>query len=100
MKLKISAFAENDLEESIKHYNEQKDGLGVEFVEAIIETFNRIKENPNQFPKEYKQMRKARTERFPVKVFFVVKDTIAYILGIFHASCNPQVMKKRYQSQK
>jgi len=98
MKLKISPFAELDLEESIVHYNEQKEGLGIEFAESVVSTFDRIKENPNQFPKEYKEMRKAETERFPFKVLFIVKDTIGYVLGIFHTSCNPKTMKKRYNT--
>ena len=71
MKLKLSPFAEKDLEESISYYNKQFEGLGIEFIQNIDETFNRIKENPNQFPVDYRQMRKARTERFPFVIFLL-----------------------------
>jgi len=98
MKLKISPFAEKDLQESIEYYNEQKEGLGNEFAETVNYTFERIKKNPDQFPKEHKNMRKAQTEHFPFNVFFVVKDTIGYILGIFHSSRNPKTMKNRYKT--
>jgi len=98
MKLKIAPFAEMDLLESIAFYNEQRENLGKEFYEAVIDSFDRIKNNPGQFPKEYKEMRKASIKRFPFSVFFVVNDNIGYILGIFHSSRNPKIMKTRYKN--
>ncbi len=43
MNLKVSSFAEEDLKESIGYYNEQQEGLGDDFVESIINTFEHIK---------------------------------------------------------
>ncbi len=99
MKLKISPFAKNDLTESIKYYNKQRENLGGNFAEIDSETFKRIKDNPYQFQKEYKEMRKAKTERFPFKIFFVVNNSNGYILGIFHSSRNPEIIQKRYRKQ-
>lgn len=99
MKLKISPFAEKDLTESIKYYNKQSEDLGNNFAEIVSETFDRIKDNPYQFPKEYKEMRKAKTERFPFKIFFVVNNSIGYILGIFHSSRNPEIIQERYRKK-
>lgn len=98
MRLKLSPFAEKDLEESIEYYNERRDDLGNEFANSVSNTFEKIKENPNQFPVEFKEMRKAQTERFPFNIFFVVNNTIGYILGIFHSSRNPSKMKDRYKN--
>ncbi|MBN2893435.1 MAG: hypothetical protein JXL97_16295 [Bacteroidales bacterium] len=64
MKIRISPFALADLEDSIDFYNSQSDNLGIEFAMTIDSTFERIKENSDQFPKEYKEMRKAKVERF------------------------------------
>ncbi len=98
MKLKISPFAEMDLLESIKFYNEQRENLGKEFYETVIDSIERIKKNPGQFPKEYKDLRKVSIKRFPFRIFFVIKDDIGYVLGIFHNSRNPNVMKARYKN--
>ncbi len=98
MKLKISPFAEMDLLESITFYTEQRENLGKEFYETVVDSFERIKDNPGQFPKEYKEMRKVSINRFPFMVFFVVNDDIGYILGIFHSSRNPKIMKTRYKN--
>lgn len=50
MNIRISPFAEIDLQESIRFYNEQKEGLGDEFAIMLNNTFERIIKNPNQFP--------------------------------------------------
>ncbi len=97
MKIKISPFAEKDLDESVEYYSTQQENLGYDFAEEVNSTIKRIKENHNQFPKEYKEMRKAKIERFPFNIFFVVKETFGYILGIFHTSRNPKIMKERYK---
>jgi plasmid stabilization system protein ParE len=97
MKLKISPFAELDLHESIKFYNEQSEGLGQDFYQTVVSAFERIKNNPGQFPKLYQEMRKVSIKRFPFLVFFEVKGDNCYILGIFHSSQNPKIMKTRYK---
>lgn len=99
MKIKISPFAEKDLMQSINYYNDQKENLGLQFYEVINDTFRRIKDNPKQFPKSWKEMRKATTTQFPFIVFFVLKDDTAYVLGIFHTSRNPKIMKNRYENE-
>ncbi|MDF1548047.1 MAG: type II toxin-antitoxin system RelE/ParE family toxin [Bacteroidales bacterium] len=98
MKLKISPFAEEDLEESIEYYNIRKQGLGYEFARTVSDTFDRIKENPLQFPYEYKEMRKAQIDKFPFNIYFVIKNPVGYILGIFHSSRNPLKMRVRYKN--
>ncbi len=98
MKIKFSPFALTDLEESVTYYNLQQENLGVEFAEKVNLTSERIKQNPLQFPKEYKTIRKAITQKFPFNIFYAVKDDIAYILGVFHANRNPRTMTDRYKS--
>ena len=100
MKIKISPQAEKELDESVEYYDAQKEGLGTEFAKEVNETFKRIKENPKQFPKEYKSMQKGRIARFSFNIFFVVKDVVGYILGIFHSSRDPEIIKERYDRSK
>ena len=97
MKVKISPYAELDLQVSISYYNEQKEKLGSEFANEVNDTFIRIVENYEQFPRILKDMRKARMHRFPYNVFFVYENQTIYILGIFHTSRNPELMKRRHK---
>jgi toxin ParE1/3/4 len=97
MKIKLSPYAEIDLQVSINYYNEQKEKLGFEFANEVNDTFNRIADNYEQFPTMHKDMRKAKTHRFPYNIFFVTETQIVYILGIFHSSRNPELMKRRHK---
>lgn len=98
MKLKISPFAINDLEESFEYYNHKVEKLGNKFAEEVDNTFVQIKRNPKQFEKPYKEIRKALVNRFPFIIFFTIKNKTIYILAIFHSSRNPKIIKERYKS--
>ncbi len=54
-KLFINKFAEKDLENSSKYYNEQQEGLGNAFLLEIKAVIFRIENNPYQFPKIEKE---------------------------------------------
>lgn len=47
-------------------YEQQRTGLGMEFMDAIDEVVQRIVENPNTYPKAYQQRRKALPARFDI----------------------------------
>jgi len=100
MKIKLSPFAEQDIEASVEWYNLKRDGLGSEFAVEVSVMFERIKENSLQFPKKYKEMRKATLKRFPYIIFFVVSNNIAFVLGIFNTYRNPKIMQERYRDIK
>ena len=99
MNIKLSPFAEQDLDESKEYYDQQKIGLGDEFISEIVEKFELIKQNPKQFPIQYKKMQKATLDRFSFGIFYIVKNLTIYVLGIFHSSSNPKTMKDRYKTQ-
>ena len=91
-KLIISPFAELDFEEAKSYYNIQREGLENEFIEELEDTLKRIKNNPKQYPKIRKKIRKAIVRRFPYGIFYVFN-----ILAIFHFSRNPKIWKSRYR---
>ena len=99
-KVIISPKAEQDLKNSRNYYNEQKENLGNEFVADVKTTVKRIEENPLQFPKYKKEIRKANTNRFPFAILFFVKDTLVNIFAIFNFSRNPQNISKRLNENK
>jgi toxin ParE1/3/4 len=100
MKLKISPFAEKDLQESVAFYNERQENLGIDFFQEISIAFERIKKNPHQFPKSRKNLRRFTVARFPFIIFFIEKDDVCYVLAIFHSSRNPKIIRERHKSVK
>jgi hypothetical protein len=73
--------------------------LGEDFVNETEKVFNRIAANPEQFPKvKNKQIRKAKTERFPFGIYFAVKVPFINILAVFHNSRNPWQINKIFDA--
>lgn len=91
----INKFAEKDLENSKKYYNEQSEELGTVFLLDLKATIKRIEQNPFQFPKIEKEARKANLDKFPFSVFFVVDNLLISIFSIFHTSRNPKIWENR-----
>jgi plasmid stabilization system protein ParE len=62
----VSPEAENELTVSKEFYESKQESLGKDFVKEVDSTFDRIAENPEQFPKvKQKHVRKASLNRFP-----------------------------------
>lgn len=91
----INSVAEKELEEATNWYNIQKENLGKSFVLEVDNTIMRILENPFQFPKVKKQIRRAVVRRFPYSIFFYVDDFTVNIFAIFHTSRNPKLWNNR-----
>jgi len=92
----INCFAEDDLISSVKWYDEQREGLGIEFLSEVKRTIKRIEQNPEQFPKYKPQIRKAIVDRFPFTIFFYIEDEVVNVFAIYHFSRNPKVIDRRY----
>ncbi len=98
-KLIINPFAEQELKDATEWYNLQQENLGGDFLQEIDKTITRITENPFQFPKERKQIRKAIVKRFPYLLFFYVDDLIINVFAVFNTSRNPMIWKSRFKDK-
>jgi hypothetical protein len=66
----VRPAAAADLAEARLWYDDQRPGLGDEFLASIADAFTRLEQNPEQFPFYYRDFRRVLVERFPYKVFF------------------------------
>jgi hypothetical protein len=46
----VRPLAESDLDRAASWYDEQKPGLGLLFLDAVDQLFNRLRDSPLQFP--------------------------------------------------
>ena len=69
-RVQIRFVAEADLEEARNWYDDQRPGLGDEFLVSIAEALTRLEETPERYPVYYKGFRRILTERFPYKLFY------------------------------
>ncbi|MFH0999800.1 MAG: type II toxin-antitoxin system RelE/ParE family toxin [Bacteroidota bacterium] len=94
-KIVFKPFAETDVSEAAKWYNDKRDGLGKEFLLVLDAKINAIKRNPEQFRVVYKSIRRALTERYPYGIYFLLENETIYILAVIHTSRNPKTWENR-----
>lgn len=95
--IRLTDNAESDLNESYKWYENQKINLGVEFIKTINRTIELIKENPFLYKSVYKNVRKAKINKFPFNIYYLITPQFNQIdiFGILHDSRNPLIWKTR-----
>lgn len=97
MKFKIffRPEAENDIENASKWYEEQRDKLGIEFLNEVEKTYKKIVNNPKIYPIIHKSLHRAIINRFPFSIFYKVEKQSIVIIAVMHGSRHP----KRWQSR-
>ncbi len=95
MKIILHPLSEQDLDESIKHYEEIDKNLKEKFIKELDFTFNQIKLNPKLYPLVTTYSHKKVMQKFPYIVYYTIYDNTINILAIFHTSRNPYTLKKR-----
>jgi plasmid stabilization system protein ParE len=72
-------------------YDEQREGLGAEFLNAIDEVLAAIAESPSSFPREAydERARRALVPRFPYAVVFLTRETDIRVVAVMHAKRLP-----------
>lgn len=84
--------ADRDLADAASWYEEQRSGLGHEFLNDAQSLLDRIGEEPLTFPVVHRNARRAVMGRFPFCIYFVVEPTtIIVVTSLFE-------MQKQSQS--
>ena len=95
MKTKFLTPARSEFREIIGYYNDQREGLGLEFVMEIRQTLLRMKRFPLAWSPLSSRVRRCRVNRFPYSIIYEVGDDILLIAAIQHHSKAPESWRKR-----
>jgi plasmid stabilization system protein ParE len=87
--------AETDVALARDWYDEQRVGLGDEFLTSVEETFERIHEWPESYAIEYRNVRAAPLHRFPYVVFYRLLGQTIQVLAVIHARRHSREWRKR-----
>lgn len=98
MKIKIHEFAAAELDEAIKWYEFQFEGLGKAFKKAVRSQIRKVADNPTWFLKENENIYKAYIPKFPYKVLFTASKTEVIIWAIAHLHREPKYWKSRIEN--
>ena len=76
-------------------YEQQRAGLGVDFVTHVREVLNRISAHPQLHPMVYGDVRKAVVRKFPYVVFYREEAGEVVVIAVFHAARDPAIWQSR-----
>jgi plasmid stabilization system protein ParE len=87
--------AETDVADAAAWYENQSAGLGAEFLDEILAACNIIAENTQMYPVLHRGTRRAVIHKFPFGIYYRVENDLVTVVGVMHASRDPNKWKKR-----
>ncbi len=84
-----------DIQAAALWYEDQQSGLGLRFLAELDLVFERIEDNPLQFPRLEGEVRRALFRRFPYGVYFLPESDAIKVLAVLHLHRQPDVWKSR-----
>ena len=91
----FSQAARTELLAAQAWYEREAPGLGRRFRNEVDAVVERLTDNPQHFPVVFKNVRRARTRRFPYALFFVIQTDVLFVIACFHSSRNPTRWQRR-----
>lgn len=91
----VRPLAESDLEGAATWYEQQRPGLGLNFLDAADRLFDRVRATPLQFPLISDRVRRAFLHTFPYAVYFLVSDEAMVVLAVLHLRRHPSTLRGR-----
>jgi plasmid stabilization system protein ParE len=88
--IRIRPEAEADLSEAYGWYEDQRTGLGDEFLLCVDACLLGIQRHPESSPVVHREVRRALLKRFPYGVFYLLGEGGISVVGVFHQSRDPR----------
>jgi len=84
----IQALAEADMTQAALWYNNQRPGLGEEFLAEVNAALESAAANPHLFPclRRKPDVRRVLTKRFPYRIFFVLRPDAIIVFRVLHGA--------------
>jgi plasmid stabilization system protein ParE len=76
---------QDEIEEAYRWYEQHQTGLGQEFLRALDEVFNRLRQTPGAHQLIYKNVRRALPRRFPYSVFYRILADRVEVIAVQHS---------------
>jgi plasmid stabilization system protein ParE len=76
-------------------YEQQRPGLGPEFLRAVEAALAAIQRQPETYPAVYKRARRLVLRRFPYALFFVADGESIEVIACTHVRRHPGRWRKR-----
>jgi plasmid stabilization system protein ParE len=81
--------ADVDVEAAFEWYENERQGLGLEFLDELRAAYNRIVDGPLKYQELRGGIRRALLRRFPYAVYFAIEGDVVVVVAVLHASRDP-----------
>ncbi len=93
--IRLFDIAEQEIIDARDWYEKESPGLGGRFIDELEHQLERIAAHPDQFPRVFEDVRRAKLRIFPYGLFFRERRTVVFVMSCFHASRDPLVWQSR-----
>ena len=76
-------------------YENEQAGLGLDFLNELRATYDRIADGPFKYQDLRSGIRRALVRRFPYVVYFAVEADVAVVLAVLHVGRDPAEWQRR-----
>ena len=91
----VRPLAEADVRDAAFRYESKRDGLGAAFTLELDALYERIAQNPAQFPEIGDGAQRALLRRFPYAVYFVDGEEAPVVIAVLHQHRSPETWRER-----
>jgi plasmid stabilization system protein ParE len=91
----LAPEVESDLDDAYAWYQEQRPGLGEEFLGCVEAVLQSLRRTPNIHQCVHLEFRRALVRRFPYAVFFEAGVRTVTVHAVFHTSRSPEALQRR-----
>jgi len=89
----------DDLAEAFQWHEEQRSGLGAEFMAAVDAKLEQVQARSKQFPRVRGLIRRAIVRRFPYGIFFVAHSEFVNVIAVMHHARDSKRWRRRAQGE-
>lgn len=95
MRVRFRLEAAEDVESARAWYEEQRAGLGIDFVESLEKAIELIVQFPTAFPQIAATYRRALLHRFPYALYYRLDGDVVEVLACLHNARAPEAWRSR-----
>lgn len=93
--IRLREEADEDLAAAASWYEQQRTGLGHEFLDEVLSAFQLITRQPLIYPIVHRNTRRVLMRRFPFGIYYRVESAHVVVLAVMHGSRHPRHWQSR-----
>lgn len=94
-RLTVRRPARDDIREARTWYEGQREGLGEEFLAAVEEALERLRQTPEMHQVIYRDVRRRMVQRFPYGIYYRVLVDRVVVIAVVHGRRDPKTWQSR-----